>query len=345
MLQQFSKKYKRKMWISMISRLKLPINPHDLLKFNNEPLYYKPYRSKIKIEVNTTKCLHCGTQLVVKFSDNDFVTHTCRCVVTPENRHATVHKLQSLFQNDEAKSVLARFSANKTRFLKNTMQYWTNQGLTNDEARKKISEVQQIRSAKSPSSKKGARGYSPRTIEYWRKQGLSESDAKKAVTNNQTTNGIAYYTAKYGIQHGTKLFNERIAKWHKSMLKMNAGISQISMSLFNTIDPDLSGYYGDKESTVRGKTKVHRVDYINKEQRKIIEFDGDYWHANPNKFSADSMIRKKCAKDIWAADAAKTKDLEDNGYDVLRIFESEYKNEPEQTITKCKDFLNENKHR
>lgn len=68
------------------------------------------------------------------------------------------------------------------------------------------------------------------------------------------------------------------------------------------------------------------VDFIM--GRKIIEFDGTYWHAL-------SKIAEK--------DAIKDKVLQENGYQILRISEVEYDRNPLETIKKCIDFLNEEK--
>jgi len=57
-----------------------------------------------------------------------------------------------------------------------------------------------------------------------------------------------------------------------------------------------------------------------------IFLDGDYWHANPKKYSPDSLIiGKRTAKKIWEKDKQITKKLESIGYRVLRIWENEIK--------------------
>ncbi len=56
---------------------------------------------------------------------------------------------------------------------------------------------------------------------------------------------------------------------------------------------------------------------------KIIEFDGDYWHRNSS--DVDSL------KDVL---------YNFNGYDVLRIKESDYNTNSEKVVEKCLKFLN-----
>jgi very-short-patch-repair endonuclease len=46
------------------------------------------------------------------------------------------------------------------------------------------------------------------------------------------------------------------------------------------------------------------------------------------------------AKDIWEKDKRKIELANINGYDVLTIWDSEYRKHPQQTLDKCIEFLN-----
>ena len=74
---------------------------------------------------------------------------------------------------------------------------------------------------------------------------------------------------------------------------------------------------------------------------KIIEFNGDFWHMNPQKYEFDyyNKISKIYAKDKWEIDSIKIKCAESHGYKVLTIWESEYNKDKDGTIQKCIDFL------
>lgn len=63
-------------------------------------------------------------------------------------------------------------------------------------------------------------------------------------------------------------------------------------------------------------------------QKIIIECDGDFFHCNPKKYSADyvrfpNSRNKRIAKDIWERDNIRTKELQKKGFRVLRFWESE----------------------
>ena len=59
----------------------------------------------------------------------------------------------------------------------------------------------------------------------------------------------------------------------------------------------------------------------------IIECNGDYWHCNPEKYGPNyfhSQI-KKTAKDIWNHDKQRIKNIKKIGYNVIVVWELDYK--------------------
>ena len=66
----------------------------------------------------------------------------------------------------------------------------------------------------------------------------------------------------------------------------------------------------------------------------MIEFNGDYWHANPNIYKDTAIIRDRCASEIRDRDRKKTQTAMDLGLRVLTIWEAEYKANKQETINK-----------
>jgi hypothetical protein len=77
---------------------------------------------------------------------------------------------------------------------------------------------------------------------------------------------------------------------------------------------------------------------------KLIEYNGDYWHCNPNTWTAERYNKStNCtAKEKWQHDRKKITFAESKGYEVLIIWESEWKCNKETTIKKCKRFIDGN---
>ena len=62
----------------------------------------------------------------------------------------------------------------------------------------------------------------------------------------------------------------------------------------------------------------------------IVEVQGDYWHCNPTKYSADAIVRHSdgvavLARDIWTRDARKRVAAEAADYRVAYIWESDWR--------------------
>ena len=69
------------------------------------------------------------------------------------------------------------------------------------------------------------------------------------------------------------------------------------------------------------------VDGYNPSTNTIYEFNGDFWHGNPNKYnSSDINPQTKCSfGDLYRKTLNKEKALLKRGYNVISIWESDYK--------------------
>jgi hypothetical protein len=72
--------------------------------------------------------------------------------------------------------------------------------------------------------------------------------------------------------------------------------------------------------------KYYCVDGIDYESNTIYEFNGDYWHGNPDKYNPEDIntaVNKKF-KDLYLDTINKQKRLEEAGYKVISIWESDF---------------------
>lgn len=335
LLQEIVNKFVKKSWLRLCTLHN--INKWDLIDYTKVPVYPGKHWIRPGLEVKTKTCFICQNELDLAIYKGTFLAG-CNCQ-KDSTKFATKEKLSTVLTPSQIQMAFNSLIDSRKKGLPNTVTYWTVRGYSDEEAINKVKEVQANRSLRSPASKKGAKGYSPRTIEYWIKQGFTNEEAKHKIKQVQTTNGIDFYKNKYGNELGKHLYNKRIQQWLDSPgnKNMNANKSKVSLKLFEDIG---KGYYGPNEKTVRGKCRVHRVDFIL--GNKIIEFYGDYWHGNPNIYGENSRIRNKDITDVWKKDQEKVEDLETNGYSVLIIWEKEYRENPVLILKKCKDFVNEN---
>ncbi len=176
-------------------------------------------------------------------------------------------------------------------------------------------------------------------IEYWLAKGYTEEEAKIKLSQRQRTFDLKYCINKYGEGEGKRIFEERQIKWRKSFqkTKKNAitnGIqsSNIADNFFNLIE----SIKGGEREVINGR---YSFDYMLGD--KIIEFNGDYWHANPKIYKKDYINKtlNLTAYEIWKKDEKRKKYIQKQGYQLYVVWESDYKNDPENTIKKCLQFL------
>lgn len=200
---------------------------------------------------------------------------------------------------------------------------------------------------------------------------MSES-CKNSTSSEQMKyiNSIDFYIEKYGEEEGRKKFNE----WKKSqdhsskefMIKkygIKEGLkkykevglkrsfhsdsyhSKISQQLFKTIKNiigDDECKYSENGHELRlfddDENKPYYFDFSYKD--KIIEYNGDYWHANPEFYKSDYQFKNDVsASDIWEKDRKKRLLAEQRGYKVLTIWDSDYKKDRVSILEKCLEFL------
>lgn len=85
--------------------------------------------------------------------------------------------------------------------------------------------------------------------------------------------------------------------------------------------------------------QVGRYYFDIKIDNLLIEVNGDYWHANPEIYAADSIIvypghKKKSAKTVWKRDLKKRLEANNQGYKVLYLWESDIKTKSPELILK-----------
>lgn len=185
-------------------------------------------------------------------------------------------------------------------------------------------------------------------IEYYLNQGMSEEEAKQALHNRQATFTYKKCIKKYGEIEGNKIFSQRQQKWLQSLYNnfQNNGDgrskqSQFAKDIIKQCCKQLNIHVPKKEKYIYWKPthQAFAYDFIYK--NKIIEFQGDYWHCNPNLYNKDfyNKVKQKTAQEIWDYDNIKMECAQYYKYKLLYIWEYDYNNNKEETLKKCIDFL------
>jgi len=185
------------------------------------------------------------------------------------------------------------------------------------------------------------------SIEYWLKKGYTEEEAKEKLSERQRTFTLEKCIKKYGEEKGLEIWKDRQFRWKKSLVNSfekdgdnRTPISKFEKDCKELICRELNIEIPIKQKYISDKLNNH-YSYDLTVNHKIIEFNGDYWHMNSSiyKDTDYNKTRKMYASEIWKYDSNKIKCANSYGYEVLTIWESDYRKNKNEVIQKCINFL------
>jgi hypothetical protein len=193
---------------------------------------------------------------------------------------------------------------------------------------------------------------------YGEKEGLSKWHSycdKQAYTNTKE-----YFVEKYGIELGQKKYIE----YNKQKGTSGSAIAvadKLNVTLDEAVEIILSrksskenlGSKIEKEFTELLESKIGKLEHTTfnkpfgkwchdlnsyvifdiKHQDCVIEFNGDYWHCNPEIYKENKkIIGNAFAKDVWEKDKKKIQTAINHGFRVLVVWENEFRKNKQETI-------------
>lgn len=185
-----------------------------------------------------------------------------------------------------------------------------------------------------------------RLEKYIEKYGEEEGTKKFNEINNKKRPTLSNFIRKYGEEEGAKRWNKMIG--NRSEFKQ----SKVAMELFETIalkvqDKKVYYYNHPKEYGVMvQEDKIYcLLDFYCIDTNKVIEFYGDYWHANPNIYNENDMVfypgnKSVVAKDVWEKDKKRIERIRcQMNCQIMIVWESDFVNHKKETIKKVVEFL------
>lgn len=191
-------------------------------------------------------------------------------------------------------------------------------------------------------------------IGYWLKKGYTVKESNEKIKKRQLTFTLEKCIQKYGEIEGIKVWTERQKNWSEKVeIMYKNGLfvkfkkepySNDEIELFTIVSEKLSGktHFGENQFYRYFKELGQTFAYDFVSNKKVIEFNGDYWHCNPLLYKEDFFNKSKqmFAKDIWNYDKVKMNSIKNLGFGTLIIWEKDYKQNKEQVIQRCIDFIN-----
>ena len=212
-----------------------------------------------------------------------------------------------------------------------SIEYYLKKGFSEDEAKEKLKERQTTFSLEKCIKKygevEGKRIFEERQIK-WQNTLKNKSQEETDEINKKKAITLESMITKWGEELG----KEKYKLWKLSITNRNNyiynGYSPISQELFFKI----LEFINDKENVrfaehqgevwamdENNNYKIYYYDFCYR--NKIIEYNGDLNHANPEMFNEDDhpnfYNKERTSKEIWDYDERKINLVKDKGYDVF----------------------------
>jgi hypothetical protein len=172
-----------------------------------------------------------------------------------------------------------------------------------------------------------------------------EKEGIRRFINNKNKlkliNSLDFLIKKHGKEKGESIFFGRLDKMHSSGKKV---YSKLSQKFFREVQQ----YTNIKEVRFAehgGEIRIgqYKADFADIKQRKIIEFNGDRFHANPTIYEStdnpNPFNTNLTSQEIWNRDEYLLNFLKKSGFDILVIWEKDYRISPDKCLEEAITFL------
>lgn len=298
------------------------------------------------------------------------------------NKSCSLNQAEQIFeklkQNNKDKNIKRSEDGikNDPNYLKKNsswcIEFWLNKGYNEEDAKQILSEHQHNNGNKLAEKLKTDDIFKQEwlsninvSLQYWINKGYDKNTAIQKLKERQQTFSLDKCIEKHGKLKGYEIWQKRQDKWmntmnsksdeekieiNKKKMLNNSGYSKQSQELFwaiyekfkdnNIIFQELS----NKEVVIYNKDtqKIYKFDFVDFTNKKVIEYNGDFWHCNPKLYNENyfNNVKQKYAYELWNYDQNKIEYMKNKGYDVLVIWESDFKQDRDKTIQQCIEFMN-----
>jgi phage FluMu protein Com len=152
------------------------------------------------------------------------------------------------------------------------------------------------------------------------------------------TTSVEYFVEKYGEIEG----KDRYESFCRGRNMSEKKISNVEVEFVNALRVALSDETFGPQINI-GSAYYAAFDCGSIERKKIIEFYGSYWHADPRLYAADTyhIQKQQTAKMIWSRDRAKKTFAMNLGYSLYICWELDYYENKDKMIQDIKRWWNE----
>ena len=230
-------------------------------------------------------------------------------------------------------------------------EYWIKRGMPENCA------ILKAKSVKHTNNIIGSKSGDPATrritstasIDYWLNKGFPIEEAKMKQSQRQSTFSIETCILKHGEIKGREIWKERQDKWQATLKSK----PQEEIDRINRLKVGSKYSISKAEKEIGEYLKKNNINFISQfrsngkvydfciENKIILEYNGDYWHCNPEIYTNmyKHTRKNKYAHEIWRNDQIRQNCVKDAGYNFLVIWEKDYKENKEKTLEKLLEFI------
>lgn len=252
-------------------------------------------------------------------------------------------------------------SRTMTGHSKRTVEYWVYRGYSYEEGLEQVKNTQKqgkdlyienvvkqgisLEEAQEMWNIKQAKN-SPRSLEYYQNRGMTEEAAIKERSSVQST--YSKLSSKFKGHTHTVESRKLIGDAIKKQIQKEGAKSRVNR-FYQKRDKHISKAEKDcylelvkhipllqANVNIQGKVIDMLIGTL------IIEFYGDFWHRNPEKYGKDLLLYGKTSEDVWEKDKSRLRLLESYGYSSYIIWEGEWGSRKDSIILEIKKKLYEN---
>ena len=168
------------------------------------------------------------------------------------------------------------------------------------------------------------------------------NDSKKLVLSN--------FIKKYGPEEGTKRFNNYKEKLERNVFSYSKQSQELFWYLFKNMtneEDKQNTYFAELnfEKSINHNDSLYFLDFCIANKKIIIEYNGDYWHANPKKYNNTDILKFPnkqviSVEELHNRDKKRIDTLTKLGYKVYTVWEDDFINNKEKVFKECIDAIN-----
>lgn len=331
---------------------------------------YLSFKSENKMTDETKQELYIEKikeESLVKFKDCIEGVHylTCKiCGVHTQNltQHLTIHKVtnedyKSTYGLDNLKTTdqIDSMTGNKNPAYQHDGKFspWSKNFINGYDSEKHETQKKQMSDMQHDTPEKF-----PNNIEYWIAENNGDIDLGTAAYKKWQTRDLEFFVNKYGAADGIIKHAAKTERWldtlnsksTEELADINSRKIRKSAAFYSKAEKELFHSIREVIPELKEQLSICRDPSSNRKQfyiydmcfdKKIIEYNGDFWHANP-LFHGPEFVNpynNKSQCEILARDADKLAIANTNGYSIMVVWEHNYKKNKEKVIEECINFL------